>query len=1067
MNRFLYRVMLLLFLEVGWSVAKGQNARFVNPFIGTGKCDVPTLWGNYGGTFPGAVAPWGMLQLTPETSNRPSEKGYYYEDSSIRSFSCVHHLSGYPNGSAGRIHFYFCNGKTDCLPDDFTGRSFFHADERAEPGYYSVTFAEGDRVEMTTATRAGMFRYYPSSQEATVVLWDAGKLKVKDRKTVEAGFMHAYICFAYPFDSFELRADTAYFHFSGKQIERGIPVMLSVSSSDVEGSRKNLVAEIPDGGFDVLRKKTYEQWDRELSCVSVHSEQSDYVIQFYTALYHSFLFPNIISDADGRYKGKRIGQHNMYGNFSPWDTFRTLHPLLSLLKPERQKDMIRSLMVEYAENGDFPKAPMTGLHYIPIIVDACLKGVAGVDRQQIWEALTTYQDKESAFLCRQEYLNQGFVEASQEKSVSITTEYAYDDWVMGRLAQNMGNESASYFRRSLNYRNLFDAASRFLLPRQGGLFLREAGELGFQESNKWTASYFVPHNVADLIHLCGGDSCFVTQLKEGFELGKIHFDNEPVFHYPYLFTWAGRPDLTRQYVHQILLENYRNTPGGLPGNDDLGAMSSWFVFSAMGVFPACPASGEYLLTEPLFDEIRIHCSDKDCVKIVKSGPPHVGLSSVRLGREMIRRRFVSHQEWMEKKVVSFEAPDIEGNMFSFQFPYSLTTGKPDFSVSAVGPVLSSVYSGTVNRLPFCVRNHGEPGTYVAKIQLDGMNIATKPIFLDSEEEKTDTLTFTLYKKGIHVCSFEENCFSIQVVDSVRKGMPLVCTAIVAPSLWEVDDSSRVAFTCKNVSGGKTFQRIPVYLDDFPVHWLELSLEAGEEAEVCIPLSVKKTGMHRVRLLDKEVKIKSYVHALETCLLDLDFGKRNGMQVFDQSGFGNDGIGHGDLIWSEHYVQTGNQAYITFPTSASLMEARDSLTLLTWIAPQSPIEEHVYADFFTKGDYTLMKMEGPETLVFFAGGWGRGMCEIPVPADWYTVWHQIAGVCTGHSLKIYIDGRLMQEVEVAGKIDATELPWNLGRNAEMPFSRFSDMRFSKTRIYGTTLSDEDIWILYAQEKDTYR
>lgn len=1059
--------MLLLFLGIELSVAKSQNARFVNPFIGTGKCDVPTLWGNYGGTFPGAVAPWGMLQLTPETSNRPAEVGYYYEDSSIRSFSCFHHLSGYPNGSAGRIHFCFCNGKTDCLPNNFTGRSFSHTDEHAEPGYYSVTFAEGDRVEMTTATHAGMFRYYPSLQEATVLLWDVGKLKIKDRKTVEASFMHAYICFEYPFDSFDLKADTAYFHFSGVQIEKGIPIMVSVSSSDVEGSRKNLAAEIPDGGFDALRKETYEQWDRELSCVHVRSDQSDHVIQFYTALYHSFLFPNIISDADGRYKGKTTGQMNMYGNFSPWDTFRTLHPLLSLLKPERQKDMIRSLMVEYAENGDFPKAPMTGLHYIPIVVDAYLKGTAGVGKYRIWEALRAYQNKETDFLYRQEYLNQGFVEASQEKSVSITTEYAYDDWVLGKLAQNIGHESASYFRRALNYRNLFDVVSRFLLPRQGNLFLREAGELGFQESNKWTASYFVPHNVVDLIHLCGGDSCFVTRLKEGFDLGKIHFDNEPVFHYPYLFTWAGRPDLTQQYVHRILLEKYRNTPGGLPGNDDLGAMSSWFVFSAMGVFPACPASEEYLLTEPLFDEIRIHRSDKECVRIVKSCSSLVGLSSVRLGKERIYRRFVSHQEWMEKRVISFEAPDIENNMRSFQLPYSLTTGNPNFTVSVVEAVLSPVYSGGINRLPFCVKNNGEPGTYVAKMQLEGVDIASKHIFLASGEERTDTLNFTLYKEGLHVCSFEGNCFSIQVVDSVRGGTPLVCNTIVTPSLWKIGNLSHAVITCKNVSGKKTFQKIPVYLDDSPVHWLEFSLEAGEETEVCVPLSVKEVGMHQIRVLNKEVRIKSYTHALETCVLDLDFRKRNGMQVFDQSGFGNDGTGHGNLIWNEHYVQTGNQAYITFPASESLMEAREKLTLLTWIAPQSPMEEYRYADFFTKGDYTLMKMEGPKVLVFFAGGWGRGMCEIPVPADWYTAWHQIAGVCTGHSLKIYMDGRLMQEVEVAGKIDATELPWNLGRNAEMPFSRFSDMRFSKTRIYGTALSDEDIWGLYNKEKDDYR
>lgn len=1040
--------------------AKGQNARFVNPFIGTGKCDVPTLWGNYGGTFPGATAPWGMVQLTPETSIRPSEVGYYYEDTSVRSFSCLHHLSGYPNGSAGRLHLIFWPEKIEALPAGFAGRPFLHTQEKAEPGYYSLSLDKGDRVEMTAATRAGLFRYTSASGQTTVVLLNGDALRVKDRQTVQADFMHAVIRFQKPFSSYEMKGDTAYFHFSAPQTREGLLIAVSASASGFEGSEKNREAEITDWDFDRLRKQTYAEWDRELACVEVKSDRLDDIQQFYTALYHSFLFPNILSD---------VGEEVRYGNFSPWDTFRTLHPLLSLLKPERQKGMVRSMLDARDGDGRFPEAAMTGLHYIPVIVDAYMKGATDADPQEMWQAMQAYQAPELNQPFRQDYLEHGFVRASLEKSVSITTEYAYDDWALGRFAEMIGRDGTFFLDHSLNYRNLFDAESQFLLPREGDQFLRHAGELGFQESNKWTASYFVPHNMNDLIHLLGGDSCFVDRLQFGFDSGKIHFDNEPVFHYPYLFTWAGRPDLTVRYVHQVLRDAYRNTPGGLPGNDDLGSMSSWFVFSSMGVFPACPGSGEYLLSEPLFDEVRLQAPDGKMLCITKSGRLSSAdrLPVVRLGEKTIARWFVSHQEWMEKESIRFDASDGSVDCRSFERPYSETAGKPDFNVRLGEPITRKMLSGTVNALPFTVKNQGINGSYVAELYADGQVIASKHILLPSGKEVKDTLDFTLYCEGRQTISLAGKTYSIQVLDSARRVAPFVCTAISVPSLLAVGDSLYGSFVCKNIAGRRLTQTLPVWLDERLIHSMELTLEPGEEQTLRIPLCMEASGFYRIRLLNREKRVKAYSHALETCVLDLDYGKREGERLLDQSGFGNDGVGHGRLRWDETSVQTTEQAYITFPASESLMETGKTLTLLTWIAPQTPIEPRAYADFFTKGDYTLMKMEGPKSLVFFAGGWGRGMCEIAVPSDWYTAWHQIAGVCTGHSLKIYLDGKLMQEIEVAGELEETEVPWNIGRNAEMPFSRFSDMRFSRTRIYGTALSDQDIRLLYQEEKGNYQ
>lgn len=1065
MNRFGKYIVLLILSLTGLCPLGGQNAQFVNPFIGTGKCDVPTLWGNYGGTFPGAVAPWGMIQLSPETSVRPSEVGYYYEDTAVRSFSCLQHLSGYPNGSAGRLHVIFWPEKIQTLPSDFVGRPFSHVSEQAEPGYYGVSFENGDRVEMAAATRAGLFRYTSSEARTTVVVLDGKALEVTDRQTVRAGYMHAVIRFQKPFDSYEMKGDTAFFHFSGSQTKEGLLMTVSASASSYEGSEKNRKAEVPDWAFDRLRRQTYEAWNRELACVDVQTDRLDDKQQFYTALYHSFLFPNLLSDVD---------EVPAYGNFSPWDTFRTLHPLLSLLKPERQRAMIASLLDQYDRDQTFPVVAMTGLHFIPVLVDAFMKGATDTDPQRMWAAMEAYQLPERNLPFRPDYVQQGFIRASLEKSVSITTEYAYDDWALGRFAGLIGRDGSDFLRMSLNYRHLFDAESQFLLPREGDRFLRNAGELGFQESNKWTASYFVPHNVNDLIHLLGGDSCFVARLQEGFDTERIHFDNEPVFHYPYLFTWAGRPDLTVRYVHQILRQSYRNTPGGLPGNDDLGAMSSWYVFSSLGVYPACPGSGEYLLAEPLFDAVQLYCADGKTLSITKDKSFFSAgrLPTVRLGGEAVSRWFVSHQEWMEKETIGFDAsgessadtlvPDFR----SFERPYSVTDGAPAFKVQPENLTAGKMTSGTVNSLPFTVENRGADGSFVAELVADGRVIASKHLLLASGEEVKDTLRFTLYREGRQTVSFAEKEYVIQVSDSLWRTTPLVCRSIAVPMLVAVGDSLSGTFVCKNVTGKRLTQTLPVWLDGQLLCAEELTLEPGEERTVGFPLSVATSGFHRLRVLDQEKQIKGYTHALETCLLDLDYARREGTRVPDQSGFGNDGTACGPLQWSGNYVQTTQQAYITFPPSESLMKTGKTLTLLTWIAPQKPIERQAYADFFTKGDYTLMKMEGPNSLVFFAGGWGRGMCEIPVPADWYTAWHQIAGVCTGHSLKIYLDGRLQQEIAVAGELEETEVPWNIGRNAEMPFSRFSDMRFGRSRIYGAALSDTDIRQLYDEERGDF-
>lgn len=1057
MKCFNRRVGFLLTLFCLFAVPSvAQYVQWVNPFIGTARCDVPSMWGNYGGTYPGAVAPWGMVQLSPETSVRPAETGYYYEDGAIRSFSCFSHLSGYPNGSAGRLHFSFL--REESVGQQFRdGRPFRHSDEVASPGYYAVSFSEGDRVEMTATVHAGLFRYHSSAQRTVVAIRDGGTFTAVDRNTLHGSLLHSVIRFDKSFRSFTVRNDTAFIEFSADDTRYGLNVLLSVSENGFRQSRANAMAEVSEWDFDKVRADASAHWDRELACVDVQTSVGDDKVKFYTALYHACLLPNIVSDVDEPYV--------RYANFSPWDTFRTLHPMLSLLKPERQKEMVHALIADYYKGTALPKGPMSGFHIIPVLLDAAVKNAAGFSADTLYAAASDFWNSYAGNPFMKDYLANGFVKASSERSVSITTELAYNDWTLARLADMAGRkaDAARHSERAYAYRNLYDTETGFMLPREGDVFYRKAGELGYQESNKWTASYFVPHNVNDLMNLQGGEEAFTARLQSAFDKGLILFDNEPVFHYPYLFTWAGRPDLTVKTVRHILASAFRNTPGGLPGNDDMGSMSSWYVLSSIGLFPACPGTDEYLLSQPLFEEVRFSLGGREVV-IRNTGQTSAdGLPVVCLSGKPVDRWFVTHAELAASGDLSFGASQPVTASAAFRQPYSMTAGSADFRVEVGRPVKTKFMAGSENVLPFSVRNEGESGLYVAQLK-DGEDIvAEKRIRVGAGEELRDSLSFTCYRKGKHRLMFSGRSLSVIVSDSATYTMPFVCRDIVLPSLAGKGTDLKAVVSLQNVTGHYDEREVEVHLGA-SVSRLSARLQPGEVQQYPVAVPTDVPGFQTVRVLGKEKRVKIYGDPMEACLLDLHYRDSNGGEASDLSGFGNHASPSGNLKWGDGYVQTGQQAYLALPPSESLMEATPQVTLLTWVAPQHP--EEGYVDFFTKGDYTLLKMEGPQDLAFFAGGWGRGVCQVKVPDDWYGHWHLVAGVCTGTAIRLYIDGELMQELPVQGELVATEVPWNLGRNAEMPFSRFSDMKLSRTRIWGAALTSEDIRRLYEQEAPSF-
>lgn len=1036
--------------------AESDNARWVDPMIGTGFCDAATLWGNYGGTYPGAVAPWGMVQLTPETSERPTERGYFYSDNSILCFTCLGHNSGYPDGSAGHLALTFLRGRCADMPLHYSGRRYLHDDECAKPGYYGVRFVDGDEVAMTAATNAGIVVYKSACKDFTLVVCRAGAVSVRSRREVHCSVANAVLTFSQPMRKYEMRGDTLYAQFS---TTKPLKVMLSVSMTSLERSRENGAKQLAGGDFDAVKDWTYGEWCKELSCVDVDDDDERIKKIFYTALYHAMLMPCNVAD---------VGRTPRYAGFSPWDTFRTLHPLLSLLKPDVQNHMVNCMIDEYRHRGMLPNGPMSGYHVLPILLDSYVKGAAKCAVEDICDAGVRSYAKVMCSPGNQKYVKKGYFDAMYEQSVSKTADYAYDDWAMMRLCQlaNRYADAEKYGNRARNYANLWDVSTMFLTPRDGEQWLRQSGELGYQESNKYTASLFAPHNMRHLVNLSGGERNFVNRLSAAFSDGKVVFDNEPVFHYPWAFVWGRRPDLAMRQVREIVDKSFSDTPGGLPGNDDLGSMSSWVAFAIMGIMPVCPGTDQYVSLPPVAKRVTIHMPNGRDMTISGGGDaaPDAQMPIPKLNGRCLRRCHVTHDELLGGGELSYEwrcdAEDLD-------LPYSLDGEDAQFAVKMLlGKNTQTIVTNPDKEcvMPFSVSNRGADGAYVATLTCDGRTAASKNVFVPAGTCVSDTLRYRLYPLGRHRLMLGSQQCEAVVEDSDAGSEQLRCTNIrLQPAVRNGKQTVEVAMMIKNVSGTMCNDSVPVLVDGVCCKKLGVEINPGEAEmyELNLPLVTEK-GVHSVSVLNCTEKMKVYADALDATVLDVDYSDG---KAIDKSGFGNDGICRGQLVWNDGCVTTAKNAYVEFPVSASIMYPYQQFTMLVWICPSGK-NGGGYVDFFTKGDYTLMKIVGRNRLVFFAGGWGRGECEVTLPEDWSDRWHQVVGVCSGDSIKIYIDGQLRGSLAVKGEVSYNALPWNVGRNAEMPYSRYGEISFRVTRIYAEALSDAEIKHLYNTEKTKY-
>ncbi|WP_114229167.1 MULTISPECIES: GH92 family glycosyl hydrolase [Sphingomonas] len=744
----------------------------VDPMIGTG---------GEGHTYPGAVAPFGMVQLSPDTDTSCTVRecyahaaGYHYEDPTIQGFSHTH-FSGAGHSdladfllmpvSGDRVPLEPGNAK---VPGSGYRSRFDHRSEVAEPGYYAVTLSDpGVRAELTAGTRVGIHRYtYPVGKAAHLVLdlrtslynypgkvlWSS--IRLRDPQTLTGcrqtrGWApDRILCFAMHFSApiaaqqfVDTEKDVAYRGFQGPgrgtdavaykegrqlvarldfaALSRPLEAAVAISSVDEAGALNNLASEAT--GFDAVRAATRARWSQALGVLAIDAP-APMRISLYTALYHALLAPSIAGDADGRYRGTDNQVHVANGfafrsTFSLWDTFRAEQPLLTLVQPEKvNADIVKSLIASRRDSpfGILPvwqfqgreTWTMIGYHAVPIIADAYLKGIRGFDANAALDAMVasaTYRPYGDLG----DYMRLGYVPIDREpEAASKTVEYAYDDWTIARMAAALGRKdvAAEFTKRAGYWRNTFDPNTGFVRARKADGSFRvpfdpTAINYGsdYTEGNAWQYSWFVPQDQAALFAALGGDAAVVAKLDAMFDydnskldyshaediaglIGQYIHGNEPSHHVAYLYNYAGAPWKTQGRLKQIVDSQYKPTPDGLSGNDDLGQMSAWLLFTGLGFYPVTPGSLEYVIGRPFVNRAVLHLPNGRTFTVSADGlddqRPYVG--SVTLNGRPLTRSFITHREIMaggELHFVMQAAPNREWATQLGARPYSMSAAK--------------------------------------------------------------------------------------------------------------------------------------------------------------------------------------------------------------------------------------------------------------------------------------------------------------------------------------------------------------------------------------------------------
>jgi predicted alpha-1,2-mannosidase len=712
----------------------GTVAHYVDPFLGVD---------GGGNVFPGATLPFGMVKLGPDTEDLTANAGY---SSTARIIGFSHlHVSGTGGGAK--------YGNILVLP--FTGAvgpgssASDRTDESAAPGYYRTRLVRyGVTAELTATHRVGFHRYtFPASHEAHVIIdvahcltasfaseaqkFVGGEVRVVSPSEIEGVGRYRggwnlggeYAVFFYAVSdtpakssgtwksmtlSRDQRARTdnadplgAYFDYDTAD-GQVIHMKVGISFLSVEQARRNLRLEAPAWNFEAVRKSALQQWEQSLSRIRIKGASDALGQAFYTAVYHNLLMP---SDRTGE-NPKWISAEPYYDDYyAIWDTFRTSNPLLTLIQPHRQADLVRSLIDIYRHEGYMPDArsgndngrTQGGSNANVLVADAFVKGLPGIDYQTALEAMIKDAEvpprdpqKEGRGGLK-DYNNRGYVTMSDERSGSRTMEYAYDDFAIAQVAHGLKNDTAyaRYVGRASNWRNLWDdkmsaeGITGFIRPRNAdGTWLASfSPETGgswpdfFYESNSWEYSLYVPQDMRALIAKCGGNEAFVKRLDTLFDHNYYNVGNEPGFLLPILYVWAGRHDRTADRVTEIVQRHFHNGRSGLPGNDDSGAMSAWFAFHAMGFFPIA-GQDVYVIGTPSIAETEIDLGNGRTFRIVAEGLDeqqrnrYVG--SATLNGKPLDRAWFRHGEIRDGATLVLQMSDRPSNWGATNSPPSLS-----------------------------------------------------------------------------------------------------------------------------------------------------------------------------------------------------------------------------------------------------------------------------------------------------------------------------------------------------------------------------------------------------------
>ena len=702
--------------------------RYVDPMIGTQGS---------GNVIPGALLPHGMVRASPLTTDNANDvAAYSYSSTQFRGLSHTH-LEGAGGSANGysQILVFPTVGALTAQSESYTA-SFSHDDEEARPGYYGVALADsGIALEVVSTRLAALHRYTFRAEGTPRLVFNLGhslgkstggeltfsegkfvsgfadyqvhpvvSTAVNDRKTgdvriffsieVDQQYAEHAVWRAGDEDSLDYEST----EIQGRRIngaigfEPGTPITvemrLGLSLISVEQARLNADTELGDSAFEDLRVAASDQWNERLNRIQVEGSDDDLTV-FYTALYHSMFQPADYTETGSRFLSAAGGDGQVFearqwryltDDWCLWDTYRTSHPLRTIVEPDIIDDYVRSLLHVRAQGGWLPKCPwnasgysrvMTGNPAIPIIVDAFVKGFERFDTTAAFEAVVDLSmNDDNPFpmgLCGylglgtpSEYVENGFVshECDASQSASMTMEFAYADWCVAEMAERLGrdDEEALFRQRAQNFQHHWDAEVGFMRGRhENGGWVdpfdpADTSDMNdFVEASSWIFTFFVPHDVPALVQLIGGPDDFVTKLDQFFDDGHYDPTNQPSFHIPFLYNFAGAADRTQERVRRTLSEEYQVGPGGLPGNDDAGATSAWYVLGALGIFPVAPCAPIYDLSSPIFSRAEIflasgYQSGTSFVIRVDGDPADTYIQSASLNGDPLERPWISHDE---------------------------------------------------------------------------------------------------------------------------------------------------------------------------------------------------------------------------------------------------------------------------------------------------------------------------------------------------------------------------------------------------------------------------------------